>query len=142
MEVLKSSADLTRVLHGLYGWPADTEEIRAREARVLAGGTERFIKFRDSHPEFAHRFIDLKYTDLAADPMGTVRRIYQHLNCPLTELAALRMQDLASKRSRYRGPRSSDEASGLKLKAVLETGMFQRYCLRFGLPFQEADFHK
>jgi hypothetical protein len=52
------------------------------------------------------------------------------------------MQDLASKRSRYRGPRSSDEASGLKLKAVLETGMFQRYCLRFGLPFQEADFHK
>lgn len=142
LEVLKSSADLTWVLRGLYGRPGNWEEIHAREARVLAEGTECFIKFRDTHPELAARFIDVKYTDLVADPVPAVRKIYEQLDNPLTELAAGRMQDLASKRSRYRGRRASDESSRLKPEVVLETNRFERYCVRFGLSFQGAEFRR
>ncbi len=138
-EVLKSSADLTRVLRGLYARPGDFEEIRAREARVLAEGTERSMDFRDRHPNLADRFIDVKYTDLVANPMAEVRRIYERLQTTLTTQAADRIQQLASARSRYRGRRASADHVGVNREATLETSRFERYCSRFNIPFQKAD---
>ncbi len=142
VEVLKSSADLTRVLRGLYGPPGDAEEIRAREARVLAEGTERFIQFRDRHPELASRFIDVKYTDLVANPMATVRSIYTQLDMALSEAAVERIAHMASTRSRYCGRRASAEPAKLKLQTALEFDRFERYCSRFGLPFYGADLRR
>jgi hypothetical protein len=138
-EVLKSSADLTRVLRGLYARPGDFEEIRSREARVLAEGTERSMDFRDRHPNLADRFIDVKYTDLVANPMAEVSRIYERLQTTLTPQAADRIQRLASARSRYRGRRASADRAGVNREATLETSRFERYCLRFNIPFQKAD---
>jgi len=132
LQVLKSSADVTWVLRGLYGRPDDREAIRAREARVLADGTERFIQFRDAHPELANRFVDVKYTDIVADPVQTVRRIYEQLDHRLSDEAAQRMQALASRRTRYRGKRSSEEPNS-KQDATVERNRFERYCVRFGL---------
>ena len=114
LEVLKSSADLTRVLRGLYGPPGDLEETRAQEAKTLAERTERFLQFRDLHPELAHRFVDVNYPGLVADPVATMRRIYEQLDTPLTEAVAERMQRLAANRSRYRGRRASSEPGGLE----------------------------
>ncbi len=141
VEVLKSSADLTRVLRGLYGLPGDPEEIRVREARVLAEGTERFIHFRDLHPHLADRFVDVKYTDLVANPVAAVRRIYAQLDTPLTTAAEERMQQLALRRARYRGPRASAEPLAWQLEAALQS-RFERYCSRFGLPFYDAGLRR
>jgi hypothetical protein len=133
VEVVNSSVDLTRVLRGLYGPPGDPEELQAREASTLAENTERFIHFRDSHPELAERFIDVKYTDIVADPVATVRRIYERIDSPMTEIIASRMRHLAANRSRYHGPRASAEPAELKLATTLETVRFERYCSRFEL---------
>jgi len=141
VEVLKSSADLTRVLRGLYGPAGDPEEVRLREARVLAEGAERFIQFRDSHPELAGRIIDVRYTDLIADPMATVRRICEGVRTPMTQLMRERVQSMASSRSRYHGPRASAEPVSLALDRALGL-RFERYCSRFGLPFEEADLSR
>jgi Sulfotransferase family len=137
LEVLKSSADLTRVLRGLYGPPGDLEEMRAQEAKTLAERTERFLQFRDLHPELAHRFVDVNYAGLVANPVVSLRRIYEQLDSPLTEAVANRMQRLAASRSRYRGRRASSEPGGLNLNSSTEAGVFERYCLRFGLSSQE-----
>ncbi len=142
IEVLKSSADLTRVLYGLYGRPGSREEIRAREARMLAESTDHFLQFRDRHPELADRFIDIKYSDFVADPLAAVHRIYERLGTPLTEVVADRMQRLAANRSRYPGHRASSEPGKLKLATVLEAKRFEQYCLRFGLPFQETELER
>lgn len=139
VEVVKSSADLTCVLRGLYGPPGDLEELRMREARVLAEGTERFIQFRDSHPELADRFIDVKYTELTAEPVAAVRRIYEQLDKPFTELVANRTRDFALSRARYKGRRVSAEPGGSKLGTALEAARFERYCARFQVPFQKAE---
>jgi hypothetical protein len=133
MEVLRSSAHLTEVLRGLYGVPGDRNQIRAREARVLAEGTERFIRFRDTHPELADRFIDVKYGDLVSDPMATMRQIYAQLNLAFTPAAAERMQLLASTRSRYRGRRGAAGTGETKTETAKEAKLFERYCSRFDL---------
>jgi hypothetical protein len=133
VEVLKSLADLTRVMRGLFGPPGGHEETRLREARMLAEGTERFLQFRDSHLHLAERFIDVKYTELVARPLATVRRIYEQLGEPLTAGAAELIERLASQRSRYSGPRASAEAADESRALRPETTLFERYCARFGL---------
>ena len=136
IEVLKSSAHLTRVLRGLYGPPGTPEEIRAREARMLAEGTERFLQFRDAHPELTERFVDVKYTDLAARPLATVRRICEKIGAEFSRSTAEKVERLASRRSRYRGRRASAEPGDLLLANELETDRFERYCSRFELSLQ------
>jgi hypothetical protein len=138
VEVVKSSAEVTRVMRGLYGPPGSSDEIRAREARVLAEGAERFIRFRDNHPELAERIIDVRYTDLISDPVATVRRICDGIGAGIPDVMAERVQQLASHRSRYRGTRASAQSGSLGLDKQLSL-RFQRYCSRFGLPFREAD---
>jgi hypothetical protein len=138
LEVLQSSTELTRVLHGLYGPRGNYAEVWSRETRVLAERTERFIRFRDEHPELADRFIDVKYSELVAHPMATVRQIYEQLETPLSAAAAERMQRLAASRSRYQKRRGSSEPAASKPDAVREADRFKDYCTRFDLPFTEA----
>ena len=42
---------------------------------------ERVIRFRDGHPELAHRFLDVTYSELVANPLAIVGRIYRELEC-------------------------------------------------------------
>lgn len=138
-EVLRSSTELTRVLQGLYAWAGDPYQLAAREARVLAEGTERFISFRDNHPELADRFIDLKYVELISDPLAAVAQIYQRLDVPLTDEAANRMRYLASQRTRYRGAGRHPTTASPHPAPARETRRFEHYCSRFGLNAQPAE---
>lgn len=136
IDVLKSSMQLVEVLQGLFARP-DRERIQEREARLLAETMERSIRFRDQHPELTGRFLDLSYHEIVSDPLGTVRRIYQHLDCALSEAAIERMRQFIATRSRYQRRRNPTLADlGLDVKA--ETRRFQNYCRRFGIPMQPA----
>jgi hypothetical protein len=136
IDVLKSSMQLVEVLHGLFARP-DRERIHEREARLLAETMERSIRFRDQHPNLAGRFLDLNYSEIVSDPLGTARRIYQHLDCPLTEITVKRMRQFIATRSRYQRRRNPTLADlGLDVRA--ETRRFQNYCRRFGIPMRPA----
>lgn len=135
-EAWRSATDLTLALRGLYGLPGTRGEVRAREMRVVAGGMERFIRFRDQHPELANRFIDVKYRELVSEPLSVVRRIYEALGAVLTPVAAERMQELAAQRSRYRGRRNTLAPDEFQLETQPEAKQFERYCTRFDLPLQ------
>jgi len=137
LEVVRSSTELTRVLQGLFGWRRDREEVAAREARILAAGTEKSMLFRDRHPELADRFLDVRYSDLVANPMGVVEWLYERLEAPLSRKVRDRIQALALKRSRYAGQR----ASALPPRRADQTGpevVFQRYCSRFNLSWGDS----
>jgi Sulfotransferase domain. len=134
LEVLRSSIQLTEVLYNLFAWPGSREALAEREAMHLAGNMERFIQFRDAHPELAGRFIDLNYSDLAADPMAVVRRLYERLEIVLTEEGAERMRRLISQRSRYR--KHNPTLAEFGVDVLREARRFSQYCFRFGVPCQ------
>ena len=136
IDVLKSSMQLVEVLQGLFGRP-NRERIQEREGRILAETMERSIRFRDQHPELAGRFLDLNYREIVSDPLATVRRIYQHLDRPLTETALERMRQFISTRSRYHRKHNPTLAE-LGFDVSTETRRFQNYCNRFGIPLQPA----
>jgi hypothetical protein len=134
LEVLRSSIQLTQVLYNLFAWPGDREQLAEREAMLLARAMEEFIRFRDTHPEMAGRFIDLNYSDLVADPLAAVRRVYKQLNLVLTEEAAQRMRRLISQRSRYR--KHNPTLTEFGVDVLREARRFSQYCFRFGVPCQ------
>jgi hypothetical protein len=136
IDVLKSSLQLTEVVQGLFARP-DRERLQEREARTLAETMERSIRFRDHRPDLAGRFLDLNYSEIVSDPLGTARRIYRHLDCPLSETAIERMRRFIATRARYQRRRNPTLADmGLDVRA--ETRRFQNYCHRFGIPMQPA----
>ena len=138
LAVVESSIQLTRVLQRLYARPGDPGQLARREAQVLAERMDRFIHFRESHPELADRFVDVKYSELVSNPLSVVRRIYRQFELPLTECAIRRMSELASNRSRYRRRQANPSVVDLGLDPVAEARRFERYCSRFALDCQLA----
>ncbi|HUA65099.1 MAG TPA: sulfotransferase [Alphaproteobacteria bacterium] len=136
IDVLKSSMQLVEVLQGLFGRP-DRERIQEREAGLLAETMERSMRFRDEHSQLADRFLDLNYFEIVSDPLRTARRIYEHLDRPLTETAIERMRQFIATRSRYQHRRNPTLAD-LGLDVRTETRRFQNYCRRFGISMQPA----
>jgi hypothetical protein len=136
LETLVSSSHLTEVLRGLFAPPQRRRDIGRREARVLAENMERIMRFRDTHPELADRFIDVHYGELIANPVRTVRRIYARLGQPLPDATAARMEQLAGRRSRYGNgqPRNGHPAlTEFGLDDTAEVRRFEGYCTRFGI---------
>jgi hypothetical protein len=139
VEVLMSSADLTQVLQGLYGRAGDPVETLARETRTLAENTDRFLQFRERHPELGDRIIDIRYSDLVAQPVKAVQAVYERIEATLSETDAERVQQVADSRSRYPGPRASAQRCRLGFEPGADLRKFEKYCLRFGLPFQGVE---
>jgi Sulfotransferase family len=139
LEVLKSSMHLTEVLEGTFARADDRSQIRKREARNLAEHMEGITSFREVHPEQDGRFIDVKYHELVSDPLTVVRQIYRRLDMPLTELAAAKMQILASSRSRYKGRRGDKKPADFEVDGTLDWHRLEAYCFRFGIPCQHGE---
>jgi hypothetical protein len=132
-DVLRSVIELTETLEGTFGRIEDRGRITIRETRQLVEHMECITAFREAHPELAGRFIDVKYHELASDPLSVVRGIYKQLDLRMTEMAVERMERLASRRSRYRGRDTSSVLADLKLEGSVGN-RFNAYCSRFKIP--------
>ena len=87
----------------------------------------------------AEHFIDVKYRELASDPLAVVRRIYERLDIRLTEKAIEGMQRLASNRTRYRRRSEDTTLPRLGLSGLADTNRFEEYCFRFQIACKESD---
>lgn len=139
VDALRSQIQLTRVLEGMFGRPAKSDQLAMREARKVGQILDHIIRFRDARPEVAGRFIDVKYRELVSDPLAVVRRIYERLDIRLTEAVAERMRRLASARSRYQKRRRASLTSpDLGFLGTTDTHRFQNYCSRFGFSVRKT----
>lgn len=133
LDSLRSAIQLTEVLQGLYARPYDLNRVAERESRNLAWCVERVIRFREKHPELAQRFVDVNYSELAADPLRVVRRIFQQFNLPLSGSTIERMQTLARSRSAYRGRSTAPTLVEVGLNPPVQLKVFGEYCRQFGI---------
>jgi len=133
-EVLRSSIQLNEVLHGLFARPGDREQLAAREAHGLTEAVERLTQFRDTHPELTSQFVDVNYSELVANPVTVVRRVYQHFEIPWSETTAERMGELTRRRSRYPVRCTTCASSDAGLDVPAHASRFDGYCQRFGIP--------
>lgn len=138
LDSLRSAIQLTEVLQRFYARPPSREWLAETEAKSLAWRMDRLIQFRDQHPELADRFVDVNYSDLTADPLSVVMRIYRHFKMPLSSGTIERMSRLAERRSAYKGRRSAPTLGEVGLNPSAQVRMFSEYCRRFGIPSGSA----
>ena len=82
LEVIPSTGALTASMHKLISPLHDNVEIGRDLMRNLSMLEDAGCVARDHWPASAPRFIDVRYADLVADPLGTLRRILRHFRLP------------------------------------------------------------
>jgi hypothetical protein len=80
----------------------DLNSIGSTWCRLWTLGLERTLQFRRDHPELEHRFLDLPYDELTADPVSAVRKIHEAFNLPFDQEALSSTRDYLSEHPKNR----------------------------------------
>ena len=92
LEVLASEASLHTVLRQTFSDAVDPARVGREVTELLSEEIDTGLQARDDGCAPPERFVDVRYRDLVADPIGTVRKIYAHFEIPLTPAAETRMR--------------------------------------------------
>ena len=96
-----SAASLAREFARTFAGPRAGTEFGESWTELLAAMGDGIVQFRREHGD--DRFVDVPYRELTADPIGTVRRLYERLGDPFTDAmqAALRAHVEVAKQHRF-----------------------------------------
>lgn len=85
IEVTASHASLIATLRSAFSDDVDPIEVGQECSRRWAEALSRALRSRDRGCAPSERFLDLYYTDLVADPVAAVERVYRHFDLPLPD---------------------------------------------------------
>ena len=80
--VLASVSSLMTAFRSAMSDAVDPHEVGREQLEAWSWGLDRAMAVRDRLAN--HRVIDVQYADTVNDPVGTVRRIYEHFGLPMT----------------------------------------------------------
>ena len=89
--VLASYVELIVGFRAIYEQDLDRAAIASEQLEVWAAGAERAIAVRKRHD--SAQFLDVMFDEMVADPIGTVRRVYDRFGLALTADAEQRMRE-------------------------------------------------
>lgn len=120
LEVTASNASLTATLRSAFSDNIDPHEVGQECSRRWADALRRAILFRDTGGAPRERFLDLYYTDLITDPVGTVRKVYDRFAIPVPEWMDEKVRGFlaGNKKDRFGKHNYSMEEFGLQPEGV------------------------
>lgn len=132
--VLPSMASLAATLYWLRSDRVDATRIARQMTRSIAFMLEKSAAQRDAGLLPPERVCDVRYADLVADPIGTLRSLYDHFGMKLSPEAETRMRAYleAKPKDRRGAHRYRFEDTGLDLDE--ERRRFAAYRERFDVP--------
>lgn len=131
VKAIASLSDLLREMRGLFSHEVPLGDFGMIE--MNARGMNLGTAFREARPEYAKRFIDVHFLEVQQDPMGTVRRIYDHFGFDLgAQREAVMREALARDREQHGRTgrhRYSADSVGLDMDRMREhwTPYIERY---------------
>jgi hypothetical protein len=133
LRVIPSVSSLEYAGRGIASDAVDPKSIGQQQLRFWSALLEQGMRARAERPEQAHQIFDLHFHEILSDPLGCVRRIYQHFDLELTPEASKRMQDYldAHPREKHGEHRYSLEGFGLEEAEVRHN--FASYTNHFGV---------
>jgi Sulfotransferase family len=137
IEVIKSQIELIKVLEGLFARRRDDHEIVSREVQTIQEIVDHLLGFQGEYLRNSGQVVDVTYSELIADPMAVIQRIYNRLGISLSETAASRMRRLVLNRSRYRRRNGGSRSTDSILDRTVGTSRFEAYCSQFGVSLKE-----
>jgi hypothetical protein len=137
LKVLASTANMLATLRWQRSDRVDHEEISQTIGFGYPILLNMVIEQRDSGEVPGDRFVDVRFADLMADHLATIRTLYGKLGLELSEEAASRMAHYIESRPKGRHGVASYrfEHMGIDLESTRE--MFAGYMARFDVPEEE-----
>ena len=130
VKVLQAASSQMTLVKSLFSSSIKPLLLGAYEDRNLHDKVNKIMEFRDSHIYPEDRFMDVRFLDLASDPVGIVRAIYHRFGLALSAEAEARMDSFAaSERNKNRADRFS--LADFSLDPEQEYPTFDLYCKRF-----------
>ena len=133
LEVVASVASLHAVLRRTFSRTVDPLRVGPEVTRMLAGDIRRGLAARDDGCAPAERFLDVSYTDLFTDPLGTVRRIYAYYDLTLAESVEAQMRRYLVENPQAKHGRHEYSLEQFGLDADEERERYRAYRERFSL---------
>lgn len=129
-DVILSVADVYADIVGGFTDHLDRRYLGELNVHQWSVGMDRAVKFRDGGAD--HRFFDIDFRAMQADPIGEVRRLYGWLGEPVTKEFETRMRAWWADNSEKREPHmpADPQAFGLDLNAIRP--LFANYIERWG----------
>lgn len=134
LTVLASVASLHAALQGAFAEAVDTAEIGRDVTRRWIDGFDRAVELRRAARVAPQRYLDVHYHELTRDPIGTVRRIYERFNRPLSATAEARMRRFLVENPKNKHGRHQYSLEMFGLDADELRGRCKTYCEYFGVP--------
>jgi hypothetical protein len=127
--LVASNTSLSAALRSLHSDQVDREETAALFAELLVDGVERSLDARLDGTVPADQVIDIQFADLMADPMATVRAIYDRFGFELNPQTEARMANfIQSNKRETSGHRYAFADTGLDLADVrARTARYTKY---------------
>lgn len=129
--VLASVSSLMSSFRGAMSNAVDKRAVGREQLDAWTWGLQRTMEVRDRLP--ADRVVDVHYTDTVDDPVGTVRRVYEHFGLDLTPAVESGVRDYLAEnpRDKHGSHRYTLEEFGLDRDEV--DAAFAPYRARFGV---------
>jgi hypothetical protein len=120
VEEMKSLCNLAAALRSLSCDDLRPSEMGPALLGFWSDALARVSSFRRERPDLRERFVDVAFDDLAADPIGEIRRIYERVGFDLPDPVAEELAAFvrAHARTRIEFPRNSLERLGLDAASV------------------------
>ncbi len=120
------------LLKSVFSRSINLRQLGAYETRTLNDKVRKILEFRDNHADLEDRFIDIRYLDLADDPVATVRTIYERFGLTLAGEDEGRMAAFVTfERNKRRQDRFS--LADFTLGPEQQSAHFDLYCERFSI---------
>lgn len=130
IKVLQAASSQMTLVKSVFSRSLNPRRLGDYEARTLYNKTRKIMEFRDNHAYLEEHFTDVRYLDLARDPVGTVKTIYDRFGLSLSAEDEERMEDFATaERNKQRPDRYS--LVDFNLDPGREDPKFDLYCERF-----------
>jgi hypothetical protein len=129
VDSMASVSSLMTILRSAFSDAVDPVTVCWEAIDYWSNAIEKFLTERDRLPD--NRICDIQYEEICREPIGTVRRIYDHFGWSLSSEAEQRMRALvASQADRHSANHRYDLSQfGATAKDVLSA--FATYCQRF-----------
>jgi len=132
VEVLGSACSLLKAVRPMFSDDVDLEAIGRGQIETFDHMIERTLAFKEKHGWDS--IYDLQYADFMRDPMGEIRKIYEHFDEPFTAEAEQAMKDYMQANPKGKHGRHTYSLADYGLSDKQVRAHFKDYCERFGIP--------
>ena len=131
VDAMASVSSLVTILRSAFSDAIDPITVCREAIDYWSGSMNKFLRERDRLPD--NRIVDVRHDEIRREPIGAVRRIYDHFGWSLSPEAEQRMRALIAAQADRQSANHRYHLSHFGSSEEEVLNAFAPYCQRFGL---------